>query len=517
MVPQDRTSSNVPLPQSRTLAAGRARARTVPGIAAGLQALLHCDAATWRERGFEVQKQRTVRTVLRGAIDGVPVHVKVFRADTLADRARDAMRGPRGDRELDHLLRARALGLPAVEPLAAGLAIDGDTLRAFVVTRTVVGARQFTFAEAPPVQASVGSLLRRMHDGGVLPGDLHPGNLVVDPDGRPWLLDLTSVRYGGEPDLRRRARGLAFFCHELDAGALDPAARPLLAAYLAAGTALPAGLRDELVLATRRWRADALPAFGRRCSRPCRHTDVAAHRRGEPRWYWHVPTAGQAETALRASCRAFVAAPPPPDKAGRRGAVWLRDAFVAKQREQGAAQKLWRASYWLLFAGVPQAAPIALATRAGRGHVFAERLANVPLAAELAAGRLDDAALAAAARALGAAVGRLHAHGLRNRDLKLENLVRDPATGRVCTVDLDGVRRRSVEDARGQGADLGRLLAAFRAAGAPGGPATERAFLRAYLRARRDLLQPAPVRRLVRRARARAREWKSAHAGAGRG
>ena len=79
-------------------------------------------------------------------------------------------------------------------------------------------------------------------------------------------------------------------------------------------------------------------------------------------------------------------------------------------------------------------------------------------------------------------------------------------------VDLDGVRRKKPGDARGQGMDLGRLLAAFRAADSPGGSPPMLTFARAYLRARRRLLQPAPARRLWRTAAQRARQWASAHA-----
>ena len=78
-------------------------------------------------------------------------------------------------------------------------------------------------------------------------------------------------------------------------------------------------------------------------------------------------------------------------------------------------------------------------------------------------------------------------------------------------VDLDGVSRGSTADTRGRGADLGRLLAAFRNAGSPGGPATVATFLRSYLRANRRLLQRPPLKRMLARAAHRAGEWAAAH------
>jgi len=507
MVPQRATPGNDPLPHSRAVLQNGATASALPAIAEALTALLAHDVAHWPAHGFVVVKQRTVRSVLRGSLAGVPVFVKVYRPDTLADRLRDLVRAPRGAAECRALVQLRSLGLPAVEPIAHGLANAGASRCSFLVTRAL-DAAPFAFATAGPAGAErTGALLRTVHDLRLAIGDLHAGNLLLDATGAPTLLDPAKVRRTDALTLAERAEGLAFFCQELDGGALDPAARPLLRGYLAAGD-LPAAFRAELTLATHRLRADALPAFGRRATRSCKHTEVPKRHRATPRWHWHLPGL---DASTRARCEAFAAAPTAPTKTGRRGSVWLQDQLVVKERDAGKAQKVWRAAYWLLFARVPQAAPIALRLHAGKGFVFSQRLPTACLADELRAQRLDPPAIAAAAHSLGAAVGRLHAHGLGNRDLKFENLVRDPTTGEVHVVDLDGVRRRAANDSRGRGADLGRLLAAFRAAGAPGGAGTLRAFLRAYLRAWHALLQEPPLRRLLRRAEQRAGEWASAH------
>jgi tRNA A-37 threonylcarbamoyl transferase component Bud32 len=510
MVPQGPSPGNLPLPQSVNVVRGKAGAWAVAGVAEALGDLLEHDVAGWDSLGFERIKERSVRSVLRGQLGEIAVHLKVFRADKLSDRARDVLRGPRGERELHNLLRARSLGLPTVEPLGSGMAKEGDQLRSFVMTRTIALAEPFAFAMSEAVQRTVGSVLRRMHDLGVLPGDLHPGNLLVDASGAPWLLDLTSMRHAGEASLTARAKALAFFCHELDGGAQDQAAKALLASYLASGPALDAAFGRELIFATRRWRADALPAFGRRSTRSCRHTEVPERRRGEPRWYWQLGTGGE-DPVVREACIRFAEHPPEPQKSGRRGGVWFDADLVMKRREAGAAKKLWRASYWLTFAKVATAAPVALCTFRSEGSVLYRRILNESLANELTAGRLDAAAVAAAAHSLGTNVGRLHAHGLRNRDLKFDNLVRDPATGAVCMVDLDGILRKSATDVRGAGADLGRLLAAFRGAGSPGGASTLRTFLRAWLRAHRQLQMESSLRRLLRRAEQRAGEWAEAH------
>jgi tRNA A-37 threonylcarbamoyl transferase component Bud32 len=508
MVPHIPSPGNVPLPHSQPVAAGRASAAAAPAVAGPLRELLAHDVGRWPEFGLRCAKQRTVRSVFRGELGGVPVFVKVFRADTLIDRVRDLVRADRGRAECRHLAAAAGLGLPVVEPLAHGFAVEGDHLRSFVVTRAAPGA-PFDFGADAGAQRRTGVLLRRLHDLGVLVADLHPGNVLIDDVGAPRLLDLTSVRHGEPASAPDRARGLARFCNVLDGGALDPAAAALFAGYLAAG-ALPATFPGEVAAAARRLRASSLHAFGRRAFRDCAHTETTPRRRATPRWVWHLPTA---DATVRAACAAFADAPGAPTKSGRRGAVWLHGDLAVKERDAGAARKLWRASYWLAYAGVDAPPPVALRLHAGRGLVCVRRVGAGSLADELAAAPPSPAAAVADAARLGRSVGRLHAHGLGNRDLKFSNLVRDPASGALAMVDLDGVRRRAATETRGRGADLGRLLAAFDAAGRPGGERAVRAFLRGYARAHRDLLQATPLRRLLRRAMARAGEWRAAHAG----
>jgi tRNA A-37 threonylcarbamoyl transferase component Bud32 len=518
MVPHSTPLGNVPPPQSGAnvpIADGRASALAAPAVAAGVRRLLAAATPPWQAAGWTVLKERTVRTVAAGELDGIAVHLKVYRADRWLDRARDAWRGPRASREFANLDRLRRAGFPVVEPLAHGQLRIDDELRSFLVTRSIAGAVPFTLATAAAAHATAGALLRRLHDAGERPLDLHPGNLLVDTDRRLWLLDLANVANPGPASLADRAKALAQFCHEfpdrsLDGGALDPAARTLLAGYLDAGPDLGEAFRGELQLASHRWRASALASFGRRAFRSCRHTEVGPQRRGLVHWYWHQAPAGG--PVPRAELEAFAPDRTTAHKSGRRGGVWVGETFVAKVRAAAAARRLWQAAYWLTFAGVPTAAPMALRTYRGEGIVFTRRVPGSNLAEELRRGALDEPAVRAAARSLGDSLGRLHAHGLRNRDLKFDNLVRDPATGIVHCVDLDGVGWNAVHDHRGSGADLGRLLAAFAAAGNPGGRATLRAFLRCYLLAQRRLLQSPPWRRILRHATRRAAEWRAAHA-----
>lgn len=481
-------------------------------------------AAVMRERvdladplawpGLEVVKDSTVRTVSRGTVsrghtDGFDVHLKQYRAVRLSDRARDALSGSRAVKELRNLLEARRRGLPCAEPLCAGRWTGSFGARSFLVTRTIEGGRALPRGPLPPSTAArAGELLRDAHDAGLSALDLHPGNVVEDAVGALWLLDLQSAVLSEPLENDERARAIAFFCLDLDGGVHDPAAAPLLEAYRAS----PA-LVAQAAQAGRRQRTQALVAFGRRATRPCRHTTVERRPDGTV-LHLHRP-AGDLHDALRA----FLAAPrPDPLKSGRRGAVWLTGSLAIKQRPAAAARRLFQASYLLLFAEVPSPQPVGLVVRHGVGLCATRRVDAPNLRDELEGGaRLSAAALGIAAESLGRSVGRLHALGLRNRDLKLDNLVRDPQTGAVLLVDLDGLRRKSPLDRRGLAKDLGRLLAAWTAVGHPQHALVVRTFWRSYHRSLRRLhaircLRPKQSRNLRRRSEVRAREWRRGHA-----
>ena len=458
---------------------------------------------------MEQIKLRTVRRVFRGLLGSTPVHIKVFRADTIAAKARKVLRVGKGEREAKNLAQARDLGLPCVEPLAHGLALDDGHLNSFVVTRSVA-SRDFDFPAPAAVATAVGALARKVHDAGVEPLDLHPGNVLVTDAGEPLLCDLTSLRHAGEVSLRKRAAGLAFFCNPIDGGPLDPITRDFREGYRSAGPAMPDTFDNELARATRQLRAASLRSFGRRSTRPCKHTDAEKRRRATPWFFWHLADDAGNEP-LKGACRAFTGEGLTARRSGRRGSVWLTEAMAIKDREAGKARKLWLANYWLLFAKVPTATPVALCLHGRRGKVYARRLPNEDLRTELADAKLDAAAIAECSRKLGHTIGRMHGHGIRNRDLKFDNLVRDPQDNTIAMVDLDGISLHAAEETRGCGRDLGRLLAAFRDAGCPGGEGSIRRFVRAYLRARRRMLQSPPMQRILRRAKGRAGEWAESH------
>jgi tRNA A-37 threonylcarbamoyl transferase component Bud32 len=134
-------------------------------------------------------------------------------------------------------------------------------------------------------------------------------------------------------------------------------------------------------------------------------------------------------------------------------------------------------------AGLPVALALAAANAPRRGlvqhcYLIMQRVPGAKTYRDFfaAGGDLDRA------RQLGNMIGRLHASGLRHRDLRCENLLEDDQ-GRLWFIDMEGVRvqllplpGRALRDLRA----LKRNFSRFKATPAPGVLA---AFWRAYLRA----------------------------------
>lgn len=524
MVPQGRPLSNDSPQQTQHIACGTATAQADQSIAEALKPLLQTPASAWAQHGLlPGPGQGWWAPSFRGCLGSLAVGIDLFREDSLAARASSVVSGSRAQRRYHLLRELMSLGLPAVRPLAYGALTAGDERASCLVWQFPAGAQPWTWNSPAAALQQTGRMLRQLHDLGLRVPDLGPEDLGIDGAGRVFWARVRSLQQSGTASSKLRAAVLACFCGALDGGPLDPTAADLLAAYQQppeqpqpTALAMPDGWREDLALASRRWRRAALLAAGRACMSPGGPVGGTVRRRGQARWLWQqeamvagMPDWNDAEQ--RREWEAWFQRPPQPQKSGRRGAVWLQDRLVVKQREEAAAAHLWQAMHWLRWAGVATPGPLALCRHRGRGFVLTQRLQLESLAAELSAGSLSAAQRRNVAASLGAEVGRLHAHGLRNRDLKLENLIRDPADGRVHQVDLDGVRRKANLDTRGVGNDLGRLLAAYVAAGTADGHSLPRAFLRAWLRSHRKLLLRPPVRRILQQAARRAAEWQQAH------
>jgi RIO-like serine/threonine protein kinase len=106
----------------------------------------------------------------------------------------------RSEKEYTWLNRARALGINAPKPLVA--AHQGTWVyRCWLVTQAVVGATSLAqlSVERPAgidkVCAACACQIDILVENRMLHPDLHPGNVLVDPDGQSWLIDFDKTRH----------------------------------------------------------------------------------------------------------------------------------------------------------------------------------------------------------------------------------------------------------------------------------------------------------------------------------
>lgn len=139
------------------------------------------------------------------------------------------------------LSELRAENLPVPAPLLAGYWRRGLSYRAAILVERIPSVRPLADwldpTAGPSPWAAVGAMLARFHRAGLDHADLNAHNVLVDADGKPWLIDFDRCRrrtgsHWRQANLQRLERSLA----KLSKG--DDRWRPgfegLLAAYAAA-------------------------------------------------------------------------------------------------------------------------------------------------------------------------------------------------------------------------------------------------------------------------------------------
>ncbi len=483
-----------------------------PGATAlGLADWLRSRAAAahpFDDPALEIVTEDRGRTLLRGALlagaSTIEIDVHLGRPGFDGDVSRHR----RARAEMDRLVAAADRGLPVVAPLAAGEVRTTAGPRGFSITAST---RELVTPDPATLDAAaareLGRLLRQAHDAG-LHAALAPHHTRLDRSGRALLVGLAGGRFAEPPDDDERADALALFCGHFDGLTEGGQGSALLAGYAASLT-----LADRSFRRARRARQRLLQSAGRGALREGAVVEHVTTDGGEQWWIRRGLDVGLRTEieSLRPSADGGAPQHAEVVRDGRRGGVWRSERVVVKERDAAHGRRLFVAAHWLAAAGVPGAEPLALRIRRGRSTVAFERLPGDDLAARCAdPERAPDTREACAlAVRLGRAVGRLHAFGLRNRDLKLDNLMVRP-DGEVAMVDLDGVVKKRILDCRGEGRDLGRLRAAWARLDRPDEQRVVRAFWRGYHRARSCLAHKTAAR-LRRRIEERAREWEAAH------
>jgi tRNA A-37 threonylcarbamoyl transferase component Bud32 len=158
--------------------------------------------------GVRVLRDDDRRRVVALRAGGRPVLVKQFRAGSGRHRRRESWKARLGrapaEREWRALGALHGAGLPVPAPLALGTLPGGDRL---LVMAWLPGLPFRHALRGPPGERRallrhLGSTLARLHETGWVHGDLHPGNLLIGPEG-PVLLDWQHARRSGRRAARR--------------------------------------------------------------------------------------------------------------------------------------------------------------------------------------------------------------------------------------------------------------------------------------------------------------------------
>lgn len=141
--------------------------------------------------------------------------------------------------ELALLDRMYHAGLPVPQPLAAAYWKNGLVYRAAIVVARLEGVKPLADTLETADAVVVAAAILKMHDAGVWHADLNAFNILLDSDGRAWLIDFDrgrertmskALRTGNLQRLRRSLNKVAAHKGDRFAQALDAAYWQLAAA-----------------------------------------------------------------------------------------------------------------------------------------------------------------------------------------------------------------------------------------------------------------------------------------------
>jgi len=411
------------------------------------------DPLNWIESEGETLRELPWRRVFRAGAGGQRAVVKEYRPKRLRDRLRS-----RAATEAGQALDAMARGVPIVEPMAYATLPDG---REWLVLREVEGARtlqelilqdSITGAARHKLAQAVGELIAALHGAGFQHKDLHPGNVLVRPDGGVLLADPAGLRPRPGFYLREkeRARSLAmfapfFFTHSPQSD--------LLLFWGAYGRA--SELQPDHLESLRGATLDQIPGAFRDLSRRRARAErsrgqpvVIGDYRGFVSGEFPFPLLQRSIEASRDLSLAdellkkgntswtfrmndLVVKTFRPKKVTRP----LRDWFMGTR-----AERAQRAAHALKHRGfeTPEVVAVLNSERLVRS-ILITRFATGYVSIEECVRNLDAAGARDMARLFGRLLRRMHDWGLRHRDLKKDNFLVSPDGSRILFLDLDGV------------------------------------------------------------------------------
>ena len=417
--------------------------------------------ATWLAAGVaKIVKRGPQRTVYRVRLPGLDVYVKQHHLPDRTTWLRQCLRAPKAHREFERMRSLQRRGVPAPVPLGWGSRPGAFGVgESFLVTAAlddVVSLIEFRSDNHRNVAALLGRFVARMHDAGVLHGDLHAGNFLVRPSGEIFLVDLDAVRLGAPLDEATSLANLAMLASSFTRRCSRSDRLRFLAAY-AWARGWDVDQRLHLLAKATEKQADAynLDFWRRRdqrCLRSNRYfrslsgpaTTGHAVRGIDPAWldafvrdpdavFESAPLLKNSRSSTVASTWVEIEGTPLPIIVKRFRVTSRTDPWTALVRPT-ATLRSWVLGHGLLERSVPTARPLVVLHRRQAGLVREGYLVTEKIepAQELNAYVHDLAGLPAAEarrrlvrqlERVALAVRELHGRRLSHRDLKAANLL----------------------------------------------------------------------------------------------
>lgn len=98
--------------------------------------------------------------------------------------------------EFEVLRRAHAAGLATPRPLAAAYWRLGPFYRAAILVERIPGARPLAQDLRDAFAEAAAMAVHRMHEAGIFHADLNATNVLMDREGRAWIIDFDKGRLG---------------------------------------------------------------------------------------------------------------------------------------------------------------------------------------------------------------------------------------------------------------------------------------------------------------------------------
>ncbi|WP_425283430.1 3-deoxy-D-manno-octulosonic acid kinase [Halomonas daqiaonensis] len=185
------------------------------------------DPYAWRQRGLVVGEAPGRGVSLFLAVGKEEWVLRPYRRGGLIAQLSErryvwtGLQRTRAFREFHLTAGLHAQGLPVPRPVATGVTRHGLVYEAALITVRIPGARALSEllkrgdADAALIER-VGATIRRFHNAGLDHVDLNARNLLVDTEGKVWLIDLDRCRLRPKgtwqaDNLERLERSLAKF------------------------------------------------------------------------------------------------------------------------------------------------------------------------------------------------------------------------------------------------------------------------------------------------------------------